>query len=57
MPRLIVVFTGCGQVGIEEWANYHKTRIITLTDEQIKLLAPPQNMSISSVIFDNGEED
>ena len=56
-PKLTVIFTGCGQVGIDEWANYHTVRTIILTDEQIKLLTPPQNMSISNVIFDKGEED
>jgi len=49
--KLTVVFTGCGQAGVDTYVDYHKTRIIEFTEEQKKLLTPPNNMSISNVIF------
>ena len=49
--KLIVVFTGCGQVGIYTYADYHITRTIEFTEEQKKLLTPPDNMSTSNTIF------
>jgi hypothetical protein len=53
--KLTVVFIGCGQCGIDEYANYYMTRVIKLTDEQKKLLTPPENMSIKEVIFEGSE--
>ena len=55
--KLTVVFTGCGQVGQDTYADYHKTRVIEFTEEQKKLLTPPNNMSISNVIFELEDED
>lgn len=55
--KLTVIFTGCGQVGIDTFVDYHKTRIIEFTEEQKKLLTPPKNMNISNVIFELEEED
>lgn len=53
--KLTVVFTGCGQVGVDTYADYHKTRVIAFTEEQIKLLTPPEDMEISKVIFEQEE--
>lgn len=55
--KLTVVFTGCGQVGIDTYADYHKTRVVDFTEEQEKLLTPPNGMTISNVIFETDEKD
>lgn len=52
--KLTVVFTGCGQVGIDTYADYHKTIVIEFTEEQKEQMKPPKGMRISGVIF---EED
>ena len=50
--KLTIVYTGCAQVGIDTWADYHKTQVIQFTEEQKELIKPPKGMSISSVIFE-----
>jgi hypothetical protein len=55
--KLTVVFTGCGQVGIDTFVDYHKTKVIEFTEEQKKLLTPPKDMKISNVIFEMEEGD
>ena len=55
--KLTVVFTGCEQVGIDTYADYHKTKVIEFTEEQKKLLTPPKGMVISNVIFEVEEGD
>jgi hypothetical protein len=55
--KLTVVFTGCGQAGVDTYVDYHKTRIIEFTEEQKKLLTPPNGMSISNTIFELEDED
>lgn len=55
--KLTVIFTGCGQVGQETFADYHTTRVIEFTEEQKKLLTPPPNMHISNTIFELEEGD
>ena len=55
--KLTVVFTGCGQVGQDTFADYHQTRIVKFTEEQIKLLTPPKDMHISNVIFELEDGD
>lgn len=50
--KLTVVYTGCSQVGIDIWANYHKTKVIELTEEQKEQITPPEGMVISNVIFE-----
>ena len=55
--KLTVVFTGCGQVGIDTFVDYHKTKVIEFTEEQKKLLTPPKDMKISNVIFELEEGD
>lgn len=52
MSKLTIVFTGCGQVGQDTFVDYHKTRVIKFTDEQEKMLEPPEGMNISKVIFE-----
>jgi diphthamide synthase subunit DPH2 len=54
LVKLTVVFTGCGQVGIDTYADYHKTIVIEFTEEQKEQMKPPKGMRISGVIF---EED
>lgn len=53
--KLTVIFRGCGQDGIDHWSNYAMTRIIKLTEEQEKLLIPPQGMTLSEVICEEEE--
>ncbi len=55
--KLTVVFTGCEQVGIDTFVDYHKTKVIEFTEEQKKLLTPPKGMVISNVIFEVEEGD
>ena len=55
--KLIVVFMACTQVGIDVYANHYQTRVVEFTDEQKKLLNPPENMEIFNVIFDENEEE
>jgi len=55
--KLTVVFAGCGQVGVDTYADYFKTRIINFTEEQINLLTPPKGMEICNVIFERYEEE
>ena len=50
--KLTIVDTGCAQVGMDTWADYHKTQVIQLTEEQKELIKPPKGMNISSVIFE-----
>lgn len=50
--KLTIVYTGCSQVGFETWADYHKTKIIELTEEQKEQIKPPEGMDISNVIFE-----
>jgi hypothetical protein len=50
--KLTIVYTGCGQVGMETWADYHKTKVIEFTEEQKEEIKPPEGMSISNVIFE-----
>lgn len=56
MHKLTIVFTGCGQVGQDTFVDYHKTRVIELTNEQEKLLKPPEHMEISNVIFEQVDD-
>ena len=53
--RVTVIFTGCGQVGIDTWVDYHKTRFIPLTEHQQALLEPPEGMRISKVYLEEEE--
>lgn len=55
--KLTVVFTGCEQVGIDTFVDYHETRVIEFTEEQKKLLTLPKDMKISNVIFEVEEGD
>jgi hypothetical protein len=50
--KLTIVYTGSVQVGMDTWADYHKTQVIQLTEEQKELIKPPEGMNISSVIFE-----
>ena len=54
--KLTFIYTGCGQVGIDTFADYHKTKVIKFTEEQKEQIKPPPNMSISSVIFEEESE-
>ena len=54
MQKLTAIFRGCGQDGINHYSNYVITRNIPLTEEQQKLLIPPQAMTFSELIV---EED
>ena len=55
--KMTAIFIGCGQDGIDHWTNWYKTRSITLTDEQQKLLTPPEHMSLSQVIVEESEDE
>lgn len=55
--KLTVVFTGCRQVGIDTFVDYHKTRVVEFTEEQKKLLTSPKDMKISNIIFELEEGD
>lgn len=55
--KLTVVFTGCTQVGQDTFVDYHKTRVISFTEEQEKLLMPPDNMHISNTFFELDDGD
>lgn len=50
--KLTIIYTGCGQVGIDTWANYYKTKVIELTEEQKEQIKPPEGMVITNVIFE-----
>jgi hypothetical protein len=53
--KLTAIFRGCGQDGIDHWSNYAITRNIPLTEEQKKLLTPPNGFSFSELIFEQEE--
>lgn len=55
--KLTVVFTGCRQVGQDTFVDCHKTRIIEFTEEQKRLLTPPDEMYISNTIFELEDGD
>jgi len=55
--KLTVVFTGCKRFGQDTFADYHKTRVIEFTEDQEKLLTPPEGMRISNTIFELDDED
>lgn len=55
--KLTVVFTGCSQVGQNTFADYHKTRTISFTEEQKQLLSPPDGMHISNTVFELEDGD
>ena len=50
--KMTAIFRGCRQDGIDHWSNYAITRNIPLTDEQEKLLTPPDGMGFSEVIVE-----
>ena len=50
--KLTVVHTGCEQVGVDTYADYHKTVVIEFTEEQKAKIRPPQGMVISKTIFE-----
>ena len=54
--KLTIVYTGCTQVGMDTWADYHKTQVIQFTEEQKELIKPSKGMDISSVIFEQESE-
>ena len=55
--KLVLTFTGCNQVGIDSFVDSYTVRVIELTDEQKKLLIPPQGMSNPSVVYAYVEEE
>lgn len=50
--KLTVVHTGYEQVGVDTYADYHKTVVIEFTEEQKAKIRPPQGMVISKTIFE-----
>jgi hypothetical protein len=54
--KLTAIFRGCGQVGMNIWQDYATTRDIPLTEEQIKLLEPPERMSFGELILEFTDE-
>jgi hypothetical protein len=52
MQKLTAIFRGCGQDGIDHYTDYAITRNIPLTEEQQKLLTPPQGMTFSELILE-----
>ncbi len=55
--KLTIVFTGCGQVGVDTYADFHRTRVVEFTEEQKKLFKPPVDMQVSNVIFEFEDGD
>ena len=50
--KLTAIFRGCGQDGIDHYSDYAITRNIQLSEDQKKLLTPPNNMTFSELIFE-----
>ena len=55
--KLTTKFISCGQVGIDTYAEFHRTRVVEFTEEQKKLFKPPVDMQISNVIFEFEDGD
>jgi len=53
--KMTAIFIGCGQDGIDHWSNWYKTQGIPLTEEQQRLLTPPEHMGLSQVIIEEVE--
>jgi len=50
--KLTAIFRGCGQDGIDHWSDYAKTVNIPISEEQEKLLTPPEGMTFSELILE-----
>lgn len=54
--KLTAIFRACYQDGVDHWSNGAATRNIPLTAEQKKLLTPPNGMTFSELILEDGKE-
>ena len=51
--KLTVIFTGCYQVGVDAFADVHKTVTVELTEEQQERLKPPEGMAIREAFLED----
>ena len=55
--KLTAIFRGCGQDGVNHWSDYAITKNIPLSEEQKRLLKPPNGMTFSELILEEEATD
>ena len=53
MKKITVIFCGTEQVSQDDYFTGYQTKQIELTEEQIRLLKPPNNMNICKVFLED----